>query len=416
MASAADVITYVGIPLAVLGVLPIIYTCITSLITLRSIRQRLEADGVKPLSINSSLMSGIVEVCLPQFSITPLDRDHDSEYWKLSRRPSGLKGGSWTTFNWNSIVTGSRLYRLQYSDELRIPKAEIGFEELLSFLMDRGAVPDVKGLQMLRTSGLWTPTGTSLMLSSDTTHKVLRVALPDDSDGVLSLTLTWDAAWDHEGGEKGRPGWMSIEVPNSLSHVDEKKTIKEESRVPTEEKRDLELEKSATQELAEDGMAVDVSYEKSSFEAARLVQNPSTSASLGIRFSSSGSGLAISDAIWKHDGKPPTPTSSLQQPTNFPSSSWIPSIAFALGLARSFPLYNHSLDPSLKILATRETIPCGVLVLLNIMQESDAPTWETKYDGQEDLRSHHSRFLAQSRAIAAEKMMRYALPSRDTFS
>ena len=407
MASVSDIITYIGIPLAVLGVLPILYTCITSLITLRSIKQKLRADGVKPLSINSSLMSGVVEVCLPRFSIAPLDRDNDTEYWKLSRRPSELKGGTWTTFNWNTLITGSCLYRLQYSDELQIPKAEIGFEELLSFLMDRGAVPDIKGMHMLRTSGLWTPTGTSLMLSPDTTQKVLRVALPDDSDGVLSLTLMWNAAWDNDSGEKMGLGWMSIDGIRLSLADDEKNHPEEENKVSVGDNKELKLEKMPTQEFAEDGMPMEVSYEKPDVEAARPVGSLSKRASLCLRFAGSASTLKISSAMWKHDGKASVKAITLPWLNEPQASSWLPPIALTLGLARSFPLYNHSLDLSLKVLAAREIIPCGVLVLHEIIAESDAPTWETKYDQHEEHHMFHARFLAQQRAITAENMMTY---------
>lgn len=407
MASATDIITYIGIPLAVLGVLPIIYTCITSLITLRSIKRRLLADGVKPLSITSSLMSGVVEVTLPRYSITPLNRDDNPEYWKLSRRPSGLQGGTWTTFNWNCLITGSRLYRLQYTDELQVPKAEVGLEELLSFLMDRGAVPDVKGLHMLRTSGLWTPTGTSLMLSPDTTQKALKVALPDDSDGWLSLTMTWKGAWDgYDGGLRLRPGWMRIRVPQLPANSDEKSAMEQERRASGEEKRDFELEKVTTQEFGEDGVPVRVSYATPDVDTA--VARPSTASSptfLRLRFFGSGSALVISNAMWEYGNGSLAPNLSISHLEKSPLSFWVPSIALSLGLSRSLPLYNHSLDPSLKALATRDTIPCGILVMLEIIPESDAPTWETKYDRGEDGRKFHANFMARQRAIFAEQQM-----------
>lgn len=79
------------------------------------------------------------------------------------------------------------MQRVQYSSGLRIPQAEVDLEELHEFLLDRGAVPDVKSIYMLRISGLWTPAGTSLMLSPDSKHTALRMSMPDESDGVLSL-------------------------------------------------------------------------------------------------------------------------------------------------------------------------------------------------------------------------------------
>ncbi|KAK2769770.1 hypothetical protein FQN53_005922, partial [Emmonsiellopsis sp. PD_33] len=129
--SAADIITYIGIPLAVIGVLPIIYTCIRAILIHRTIRRNLTVNGHASTAITrGSLMSGVVEIELPRFTITPLDRDLDAEYWKLNPTRSVLAGASWSFFHWNMLVTGKRLYRVQYKDELRVPQAEIGFEEL----------------------------------------------------------------------------------------------------------------------------------------------------------------------------------------------------------------------------------------------------------------------------------------------
>jgi hypothetical protein len=106
MASATDVITYIGIPLAVLSVLPIFYTFFLSILTQRRIRSLLH-HGHKPLTstgpyrfpslsnrgpsrrsdgtgvvIRSSPMTSQVEVELPTFTIAPLERSSEF-YWKL---------------------------------------------------------------------------------------------------------------------------------------------------------------------------------------------------------------------------------------------------------------------------------------------------------------------------------------------
>ncbi|KAI4235726.1 MAG: hypothetical protein L6R40_006415 [Gallowayella cf. fulva] len=187
MTDASDVITYIGVPLAVLGVLPIFYTFLNSFLTLRNIKRSLKKCKLEATT-RGSFMAGIVEVSLPRFSITPLSRTEDA-YWTEATKTSTLKGGTWTLFHWNQLITSHAMQRVQYSSDLRIPQAEIDLEELYEFLLDRGAVPDVKGIHMLRVSGLWTPTGTSLMLSPDATQSVLRISLPDDSDGVLSLAV-----------------------------------------------------------------------------------------------------------------------------------------------------------------------------------------------------------------------------------
>jgi hypothetical protein len=73
-ASATDIITYIGVPLAVLGILPILYTCVKVLITLEKIKHELRRHG-STAAARSNLMSGIVEIELPRYSLQPLPRE-----------------------------------------------------------------------------------------------------------------------------------------------------------------------------------------------------------------------------------------------------------------------------------------------------------------------------------------------------
>ncbi|MCJ1280360.1 hypothetical protein MMC21_008187 [Puttea exsequens] len=326
-------------------------------------------------------MSGVVEVSLPRFSITPLDRQEDAElYWGLNPKASTLKGGSWTIFNWNGLVTGSKLYRLQYSDELQIPQADADFEELISFLLDRGAVPDVKGLHMLRLAGIWTPVGTSLLICPDTTESVLRVALPNDSDGVLSLALRWKSGWDMKAEGVLPPGWMRLQLPEPLRTGGEK-----------EKKKSIEdsVQLEALPRLLADG--------KATFKFRPM--------SIRLRLGHLGNSVTISNAVWEHEYMPLAGGPSLDHLMSVAAASWAPSIALALGLSQSLPLYNHRLDPWLISLAIRDTIPCGVLVTLGLLDESETPEWETKYNRDESAYRSHARFVASSREMMAEAKM-----------
>jgi hypothetical protein len=96
---------------------------------------------------------------------------------------------------------------------------------------------------------------------------------------------------------------------------------------------------------------------------------------------------------------------SLDHLRSQPASLWAPSIGLAFGLPKSLPLYNHSVDPSLISLAGRESVPRGVLVTLQLLDESEAPPWETKYDRVRSGAAAHSTFLAQQRNISVENMM-----------
>ena len=414
MTNATDIITYIGVPLAVLGVLPILYTFLHSRLTTRAIRHSLARHGLSHATTRSSLMSSVVEVSLPRVLITPLSRS-SPRYWAVNRTgASGVRGGTWTTMYWNTLVTGSKLYRVQYSEDLRVPQAEVELGQLLGFLLDRGAVPDAKGLRMLRVSGLWTPTGTSVMLSPDARHSALRVSVPDDSDGVLSLALRWEAEWDEREPESLPPEWMRLEVPRGgirESGADEEREDEGERR---DRRREAEEEEKEMQEVdlldvndesKDDGM---MPLEKPM--AAKSSQHPEPT-SLRFRLGSFPSishpttTLTICMATWELSHAPLPYSPSLMHLHSGPASDWFPIIALSLGLSKSLPLYTYNLPPSLYPLATKDTIPCGVLVLLGLLSAESAPDWETKYDPLEDSRAHHNNFLAKQRAIAAERMM-----------
>lgn len=122
MATATDIITYIGVPLAVLGVLPIFYNFINSFFTLRNVKRSLRRCGLEATT-RGSFLAGFVEVSLPRFTITPLERSEE-EFWTDNSTPSLLKGGTWTVFHWNRLITGHAMQRVQYSSDLTVPQAE----------------------------------------------------------------------------------------------------------------------------------------------------------------------------------------------------------------------------------------------------------------------------------------------------
>jgi len=147
MLSGPDIITYIGVPMAVLGTLPIVYNTITTLATLAKVRRILRHGRLAGIT-RGDVINHVIEVELPRYTIAPLHRQEEhQDYWRLCDYPSGIPGGSWTVFNWKSHVIGLKTQRIDYSDQLRQPQAEIGFEELISFLLDLGAVPDAAGFR-----------------------------------------------------------------------------------------------------------------------------------------------------------------------------------------------------------------------------------------------------------------------------
>ena len=358
----ADIVAYVGIPLAVLGVLPIMYAFVNGFVTLQNVRKILERNGLKG-TIRGSILAGIVEIELPRWGITPLQRGERGYFAAASTR-STLPGGSWSYLVWNRVVIGKKIYRLQYSDDLREPQAEINFNELLAFLLDRGAVPDAKGIHMLRLAGLFTPAGTPLLLSPDRLQPVLRVSVPDDSDGYLSLALFWSHAWDERDESSLPPSWMRIrDVP-----VVEGQVAKDDASSKIQE-LSLESRKSASIRFH-----------------------------IGIRNRS----LIVDEMSWEAFSHDTTRLSDFEHLQTGSPETWYPSLAVALGRMKSLALWTCHVPAHIAAIAQTDSLPCGVLVLTGLIDEAKTPAWATKYDPSEDHLETSNKFFAQQHRIAAE--------------
>ncbi|CAF9923067.1 hypothetical protein IMSHALPRED_005843 [Imshaugia aleurites] len=188
MVSATDVITYIGVPLAVLGVTPIFYTFAVALYTRLKIQRLLTKNGIDP-RIRARLMTGVVEVDLPVFQLYTYHRE-ELRYWLPSASPKTLGGASWSAYNFAIREIDVVTSRFQRSDKIILPEAKIGFEHLLYFLPDLGHYPDLDGFRTLRNRGQNTA-GTSLIHGRDSQQRshctILEVAKPGDRHGLISL-------------------------------------------------------------------------------------------------------------------------------------------------------------------------------------------------------------------------------------
>ncbi|MCJ1247605.1 hypothetical protein MMC30_004820 [Trapelia coarctata] len=431
--SATDIISYIGIPLAVLGVLPIIYTCLRTLLTLSHIRRLLHRNHLTAIT-RATLLTGVVEVEIPRLVITPLPPSNPS-YFSLSRTPSGLKGGSWRVFNWQTMLAGHVLYRLQYSDELREPQAEVCFEELVEFLLQRGAVPDVKGVRMLRVAGLWTPAGTSLLLGPGGTESCLRVGVPEEGDGVLSLTVEWQKEWDQMDGDSLQQGWMRVQDFPAVEKEEGggfdkgkgwegnggeggQETGKKESK---DEEGDKFLPASSTSSLR----SIAAASTKKPTENTRAETFPTSTSSLrsgpapppfsavpAIRFhlGNRAGAPTINAAIW--DPSPSTTSASTLTPgpdithlLSAPNLTYLPAFAIVHATLCNAPPYTVHIPPSLVTLALTPAIPVGVLVLLDLIPEADAPAIFTTYDPSENSRLQLQKMMARSQKMQVENRL-----------
>ena len=189
-ASPTDIITYVGVPLAVLGVTPIFYVAGKTVALYWNIRG--STKNIKNVYLHMSVLSGAVEVHIPVATLEPLDRTQP-EYWEINGNHSELKGGSWTMLKWKETYTEVvRHYTHVNMYRLRQPQAKISFGKLVTFLMDRGAVLDPRGISTLRETGLRAPPETVLFRDNDGAPVLVITAPEEDSvPDAIPLALRW---------------------------------------------------------------------------------------------------------------------------------------------------------------------------------------------------------------------------------
>ena len=186
MASATDIITYIGVPLAVLGVTPIFYTFLSALFTKLKLQGILRKNGVE-CPIRAKLMTGTVEVDLPVYHLTSYSRD-SPVYWSQSRSKAGIDSASWSCHKFHTTVSQWNTVRLQRSDKVVLPAAEIIFKSLLSYLLDVGYALDLEGFHTLRTRGQQTSEGTILM--SNKSGRSLNFARAGIGHGSIALIFS----------------------------------------------------------------------------------------------------------------------------------------------------------------------------------------------------------------------------------
>lgn len=392
--SPTDIITYIGVPLAVLGVLPILYNTAVTLGALSKIKRMLKHSKLTALT-RSDVVNRVIEVELPRYAVTPWDRfSNRSEYWTLSRHPSHIPGGSWTTFNWRTNVIGLSTQRVEYADQLRQPQVEVAFDELIAYLLDLGAVPDAHGWRLLRSTGLWTPVGCSLMLSPDGKEKALTIAPLDSSDGHLSLAVAWAGEWTTRDYSHLPPYWVRLPPPPADERKGDSLGDSSSLKNPVSSEEAIEGETSSVQ--------------KRSLDSARQAGEAISKGPITCQISVDG----ITTALRQEDQL----QSSLQLDSLYidhirirhgrSEGVWFASAITAYGTTSQTILWSYKIPETVISFARRDTVPCGVLVLLNMVDESVTPEWTAKHnDHGAQLDAFTRRAQEQREAMAAEARM-----------
>ncbi|CAK7223019.1 hypothetical protein SCUCBS95973_005032 [Sporothrix curviconia] len=440
--SATDIITYIGVPLAVLGVLPIMYNTFVTLVNASKIKRMLRHSRLTALT-RSDVINRIIEIELPRYAVTPWDRfQHRQEYWSLPRNPSSIPGGSWTTFNWKTNAIGFKTQRVEYADQLRQPQVDISFEELISYLLDLGAVPDAHGWRLLRSTGLWTPVGCALMKSPDGHHNVLTLAPLDDSDGNLSLCVTWKPEWTIRSFSDLPPYWVSLPAPppepkDPKKGADEEEERKKKAEAEAEAKTGGASSTISSRPVTANGKEAQAS-QRSSFDSATRHGKSHDSTPITCQISVDGIITALTEEKRRNGGIARNNTmgggassaNSTVGGTSFPVTStinldslyiehirvrtstsdgtWFASAATAYGTSSQTMLWNYRIPEDILAFARRETVPCGVLVLLGAANESETPEWATQHPF--DHAYSHNLFVKRTNEQRAAQQAEQRLP------
>lgn len=370
--------------------LPILYNTFATLASLSRIKRMLRKSRLTALT-RSDVVNRVIEIDLPRYAVMPLDRFRDrSEYWSLSSHPSTIPGGSWSTFNWRTNTIGMKTQRVEYADDVRQPQVDIAFDDLISYLMDLGAVAEPQGWKLLRSTGLWTPVGCCLMRSPDGKESALTVAPQDHADGNLSLAVRWQGDWTTRNCASMPPYWVRLPAPTPEDWKDMTK--------PRSQKK---------QEAALDN-ADEPAPANNSDSQADLEGHEEGVGDISCQILTSGVVTAFPDGAMEGSMLSITGLriDHIRSQLGVSNGTWFATAATAYGTTNNTTLWNYKIPDEIILFSRKESIPCGVLVLLGIVDESSTPDWATKHD---DAAMAHERFAMRSReqhsAMIAEQRM-----------
>ncbi|KAK7942767.1 uncharacterized protein PG986_011880 [Apiospora aurea] len=354
--TATDIITYIGVPLAVLGVLPILYNTIATLAALSKIKRMLRHSRLTALT-RSDVVNRVIEVELPRYAVTPWDRfSQRSEYWQLSRQPSQIPGGSWTTFNWKTNTIGIKTQRVEYADQLRQPQVEVAFDQLVSYLLDLGA------------------------------------------DGHLSLAVNWLPSWTTRHFSSLPPYWVSLPPPPKKTEAPEfaEASTSQDAPETAEDKEPVKKDAGSV-------------YSQESMDSIRKQGEDHAAKPITCQISVEGLTTAISqeaDLLRSNSSLHSLFIGHLRVRRDKQDGMWFASACTAYGTTSQTMLWNYRIPDETLAFARRDTVPCGVLVLLGVMDDAETPEWSTKHNTIEE---QHEQFVRhnteQQLALRAEMQM-----------
>jgi len=209
--SAADLITYIGVPLTIIGLLPIAYNVVATLIYSRNIKRTLRRNNLSA-KLHSAIFNRVVEIDFPKYVI------QSPQSTLPSTEQSRIAGGSWTFLQWDRQKIRSETQRTQPGDILRQPQAQIRFWDLIARLYSLGAKVDGGWSELLERPLF--ARGCRLMTLEDPRTKaslILQVSSHKGSDSSSPVSLEFiQSGPEHDwssGNNSGLNTFDSITLP-----------------------------------------------------------------------------------------------------------------------------------------------------------------------------------------------------------
>lgn len=229
------------------------------------------------------------------------------------------------------------------------------------------------------------------MMSPDGRQKALTVAPLDDSDGNLSLAVTWSSDWTTRSHTSLPPYWVKVPAPGN------------DEGAPSPSDGSDEVA-SSSQSRKSDAQTLPVEAPTSTHadhSAHRAIACHVSADGLISAYPADDDGTITSKDNLSIDHLRITPSSTV--------GTWFASAATAFGTSVHTILWNYKIPDTVLAFARKESVPCGVLQLLGVVDDAETPEWETKYDFTSDVNEKLDRQMRmaseRTRRIMEEQRM-----------
>jgi hypothetical protein len=251
--------------------------------------------------------------------------------------------------------------------------------------------------------------GTALLLSPDRHEAVLTIAPLNDSDGHLSLAVRWNKSWRMRSRSSLPPYWIRISGPDKEeTTLDDSLLIKgSESTAtdPFESETGNEEPSAMTDSVMADSAMIDAAFKKDTeYDGGSTTSKETKRRAVHCHISIDG----LVDAVPEHSDLEPSQhldISHLQirKMNSSTTGIWFASVATALGASSQTVLWNYHIPNEVLLFSRKDTIPCGIMVLLGVVEESATPEWATQYDDEAERRELQMKKMRdQSQAMLRE--------------